>query len=459
MSDPTDALKLKPRRAATAQSAAGAYGAMQARSVPAPQISPAAAAAPTGAEKSRGFFAVNWPLMTAAAALLVGGVAVGMAVGNAPRPQPAAKIATVAPLPAAPKDAPVAPATPPQLKPEQGWRPVSDLAQLAAQPAAPTLPLPNLPDAPPELPAAAAPVAVVEPPKPEPPVIAAAPPAPVATPAPAPKAAIAEKSKDKPVLTAAPVAPPSMTPRVTGESQAWRARAVAPPATAKPPFVAFLIDDAGLDRKGTQRAIKLPGPVTLSFMSYANEVSEQSATARAAGHEVMLHLPMEPLDAKRNNPGPNALYVGLDEAELQRRLAWHLDRFSDYVGVNNHMGSRFTANAAGMALVMNEIGRRQVFWLDSLSGPNSTGPALARQRGLDATERDLFLDDERSPGIGHELAAMERIARARGDVIAIGHPHASTLGAIENWMASAKERGFSIVPVSTVLLRRQQQER
>lgn len=472
MSDPADALKLKPRRAATAQSAAGAYGAMQARSVPAPQISPAAAAS-AAAEKSRGFFSANWPLMTAAAALLAGGVAIGMAVGHAPRPQPA-KVAAVAPLPSASqsgasKDEPqatlVAPATQPQLKPEQGWRPISDLAKMDTQPAGErTLPLPTLPDAPPEPVAAAAPVVAVEPPKPEQtaPVVAAAPPAPAVpapVPGPAPKAAIAEKAKDKPVLTAAPVAPPSMAPRAAGDVQAWRARAVAPPATAKPPFVAFLIDDAGLDRKGTQRAIKLPGPVTLSFMSYANEVVEQSAAARAAGHEVMLHLPMEPLDAKRNNPGPNALYVGLDEAELQRRLAWHLDRFPDYVGVNNHMGSRFTANAAGMALVMNEIGRRQIFWLDSLSGPNSAGPALARQRGLDATERDLFLDDERSPGIGHELAAMERIARARGDVIAIGHPHGSTLAAIENWMASAKERGFSIVPVSTVLLRRQQQER
>lgn len=462
MSDPADALKLKPRRAATAQSAAGAYGSMQARSVPAPQISPAAGVAIGAApEKSRGFLAVNWPLMTAAAALLAGGVAIGMAVGHAPRPQPAAKIATVAPLPAAPKDAPLAPAAPPQVKPEQGWRPVSELAQIAQQPAAaPTLPLPNLPDVSAEPPAAVAvaPAVSIERPKPEPAPI-------VVAPAAAPKTAIAEKTpmvdktRDKPVLTAAPVAPPSMAPRASGDVQAWRARAVAPPVTAKPPFVAFLIDDAGLDRKGTQRAIKLSGPVTLSFMSYANDVAEQSVAARAAGHEVMLHLPMEPLDAKRNNPGPNALYVGLDEAELQRRLNWHLDRFPDYVGVNNHMGSRFTANAAGMALVMNEIGRRQVFWLDSLSGPNSAGPALARQRGLDAAERDLFLDDERSPGIAYELGAMERIAKARGDVIAIGHPHGSTLAAIENWMASAKERGFSIVPVSTVLLRRQQQER
>jgi polysaccharide deacetylase 2 family uncharacterized protein YibQ len=457
MSNPAD-LKLKPRRVATAQSAAGAYGAMQARSVPGQTISQAAASAPL--PRARGFFSVNWPLMTAAAALLAGGVAMGMAVGNAPRPQPTA-IAAVSPLlqPAKePAAAPVASAA----TTEPGWRPISELTRQAALP-----PLPIPVEPPKTEPPPVEPVAVVELPKSEPqpePTVAAPVTVPAARvtapPAPAPAAMKKSVAREAPVqLAAAPSPPPSLAPRNPGEAPAWRARAVAPPATAKPPFVAFLIDDAGLDRRGTQRATRLQAPVTLSFMSYAADLSEQSAAARAAGHEVMLHLPMEPLDAKRNNPGPQALYVGLDEAELQRRLTWHLDRFSDYVGVNNHMGSRFTANAAGMSIVLNELSRRQVFWLDSLSGPSSAGPALARKRGLDAAERDLFLDDERSPGIAHELAAMERIARTRGDVIVIGHPHASTLAAIETWMVTAKERGFSLVPVSAVLLRRQQQER
>lgn len=465
MSDPD--LKLKPRRAATAQSAAGAYGAMQARAVPGQQM-PASAAAPKP-KKQRGFLAANWPLMTAAAALLGGGVVMGMAVGNAPRPQPATTVALAPPATVPQTAAPQAAAAvttantsaSAAVAPPQGWRPISELAQEQAAAQPPRMDLPAAPALALDPPAPVTPpaeVAVTEPPKTEAVADAKAPP----TAALNRKAAAAEKQTDKkPVqLTAAPVAPPAFArPVGDGQVHAWRARAVPPPAAAKPPYVAVLIDDAGLDRKGTQRAIALKAPVTLSFMSYAADLAEQSAAARAAGHEVMLHLPMEPLDTRRNNPGPNALYVNLDPAELQRRLVWHLDRFSDYVGVNNHMGSRFTADAARMGQVLDEIGRRQVFWLDSLSGPNSAGPSLARKRGLDAAERDLFLDDERSPGIGHELAAMERIARARGDVIAIGHPHGTTLTALENWIATAKERGFSVVPVSTVLLRRQQQER
>ncbi|WP_370155150.1 divergent polysaccharide deacetylase family protein [Ferrovibrio sp.] len=450
MSDPTPQLNLKPRRAASARSAAQAYGATQAQAAPAAPL-PAASlppgAVPPAAGKSRGFLASNWPLMTAAAALLAGGVVMGMAVGSSgPKLRPATAVAAVAPLapaqqaatqtaaPAAAAPVAVAAAAPTlQTVPGSGFRlpvpqPQSDRPALAPPPP-PAMPLPPVPAAP----------------------------APAAVSAPAPAA------EPPPQLAAAPPPPPSATAQNTapdrGTPQAWRARAVATPAGAQPPFVAILIDDAGLDRHNTARAIALPGPVTLSFMTYANDLAEQSAAARKAGHELMLHLPMEPLDLKHNNPGPNALLMSLDAAELQRRLVWGLARFDGYVGVNNHMGSRFTRDAGRMAQVMDELKKHQVFWLDSLSGPGSVGSDQARKAGLDAVDRDIFLDDDRSPGIAYELAAMERIAKARGDVIAIGHPHTATMNALEKWVAGAKARGFSLVPVSTVLLRRQQMER
>lgn len=395
--------------------------------------------------------------MAAAAALLVGGVAMGMAVGSTSASKPASVVAAVAPLP--PQNSPPAANAAPQ-----------PLQQTAApQPTEP--PVFSNAWQPPQQPTSSRPVLAPPPP----------PGAPIAfesasrSTAPQPPETLTREQQPAPQddkiqagaaqdgapvqLAAAPTPPPSLTAAAAVGPQAWRARAVAPPAGAKPPYVAIVIDDAGLDHRNTERVLRLPGPITVSFMSYAKGLAEQSAAARAAGHEVMLHLPMEPLDAKRNHPGPNALWLGLDEAELKRRLQWNLGRFDGYVGINNHMGSRFTADVARMALVMEEIGRRQVYWLDSLTGPRSVGAAVARKGGIDTVERDLFLDDERSPGIQHELAAMERIATARGDVIAIGHPHTSTLKALEVWIAGAKEKGFSLVPVSTVLLRRQQQER
>lgn len=443
MTDPTKAptLNLKPRRAASAQSAARAYGATQAQAAPAGRV--AAQPAVVVPEVKRGFLAANWPLMTAAGVLLVGGVAMGMALGSTgPTPPATTVVASIAPPAPPPAPAPAAAALSgdreaalPRIEGAAQWRQREEAARRAATP-------------PSVAPVPVAPVPVAPPPAE---MARAATPEPEAPPAASPQ------------QVAAVTPPPAYSQQNTainqGSPQAWRARAVPPPAGAKPPFVAILIDDAGLDRKDTARAIALPGPITLSFMTYANELAAQSQAARAAGHELMLHMPMEPLDLPHNDPGPNALLMKLDHAEIQRRLDWDLSRFDGYVGVNNHMGSRFTRDKDRMGLVMAALRQRQVFWLDSLSGPGSVGDEEARRAGLDAVERDLFLDDSRSPGIATELAAMERIARARGDVIAIGHPHPTTLSALEKWIATAKDRGFSLVPVSTVLLRRQQMER
>ncbi|HEX6959489.1 MAG TPA: divergent polysaccharide deacetylase family protein [Ferrovibrio sp.] len=450
MSDPdnTPTLKLRPRntaqRAATAQTAANAYGATQTQVTPAAPVS-TQAAAPSPKLPRRGVIAANWPLMAAAAALLAGGIAMGIAVGSA-TPTPVAAVATVTPLAPQPettvKPHDAAPfGTGGQAK---AWplAPASDQRPALAPPPPPPNPIPV------EQEQAAQ--------KPE----DAAPPPPAAEPAPAQPTETATGHPDAPPVqvAAAPVPPKSLAPSDAGP-QAWRARAVPPPAGSKPPFVAILIDDAGLNHKATARALALPGPITLSFMTYANDLAAQTRAARSAGHELMLHLPMEPLDLKHNDPGPNALLVKLDASEIKRRLNWGLDRFEGYVGVNNHMGSRFTRDHERMTEVMAALRNRQVFWLDSLSGPGSVAAEEARKAGLDTVERDLFLDDPRSPGIAYELSAMERIARARGDVIAIGHPHPSTLAALEKWTATAKERGFSLVPVSTVLLRREQMER
>src|SRR5690606_12189514 len=96
------------------------------------------------------------------------------------------------------------------------------------------------------------------------------------------------------------------------------------------------------------------GPLTLSYLSYAQELRSQTTAARAHGHELMLHLPMEPTNPKLD-PGPNALLTELADGEIRRRIQWSLDRFAGYVGVNNHMGSRFTLDARAMELVAHEL--------------------------------------------------------------------------------------------------------
>ena len=217
------------------------------------------------------------------------------------------------------------------------------------------------------------------------------------------------------------------------------------------PVIALVIDDLGMDRKRTARVIGLKGPLTLSFLAYADGLEGQTAAARNAGHELMLHIPMEP-GSKNVDPGPNVLLGGMKPAELKRRLRWNLDRFDSYVGVNNHMGSKFTADAAAMAVVMEEIKSRRLMFLDSRTTGNTVGGVVARRMGVPFLERNLFLDhDNDVAAINARLADLEKLARRKGKAIAIGHPREATIRALVAWLDGVEAKGFQLVPLTALL--------
>ena len=236
---------------------------------------------------------------------------------------------------------------------------------------------------------------------------------------------------------------------------AWQRFAVPVADLGARPMIAVVLDDLGLNRPGTQRAIALPGPLTLSFMTYAEGLERMAAQARAAGHELMLHVPMAPRD-ESYDPGPNVLDLDLTDAEIARRLDWGLERFDGFVGVNNHMGSRFTASPRGMAAVMGALGSRGLLFLDSVTSPASVGAAMARHAGVAYAERDVFLDNEWDDraAIARQLALLEAVALRRGSAIGIGHPHRATLDVLARWLPAARARGFAIVPVSAIVRHR-----
>jgi len=231
---------------------------------------------------------------------------------------------------------------------------------------------------------------------------------------------------------------------------AWLAHAVGVPHPGRAPMVAIVIDDLGLDRRRTAEVAALAGPLTLSFMAYAGDLPRQTAAGHAAGHELMVHMPMQPGDASID-PGPGALLVGQDGAEIRRRLERALAAFDGHVGLNNHMGSRFTAYPAGMRVVLETMRRRGLLFLDSRTTGGSVAPRLAVSTGVPFLERTIFLDhDPRRVAVEHQLAALERTASAHGHAVAIGHPRDATIGALRAWLPSARSRGFALVPASAV---------
>jgi polysaccharide deacetylase 2 family uncharacterized protein YibQ len=174
-----------------------------------------------------------------------------------------------------------------------------------------------------------------------------------------------------------------------------------------------VIDDLGLDRARTAEVIRLRGPLTLSFMTYASDLAQQTEIARRAGHELFLHVPMEAVD-RHEDPGPHGLFTSQSRDEILDRLRWGLTRFDGFVGINNHMGSKFTADANSMAPVMAELHARGLAFLDSRTSAASTGVRLAVAYGVPHAARDVFLDDDQTPAaIAKELARTELVAWQR----------------------------------------------
>jgi len=270
-------------------------------------------------------------------------------------------------------------------------------------------------------------------------------PAPKAMPAPQPAP---EPKTETETALVAPEAEPAPAPGA--EAPAWRKFAVA----AKPdgrPGIAIVMDDLGIDRGRTRRTIELPGPLNLSFLAYAHDLAKQADAGRGKGHEIWLHVPMEP-GSKSVDPGPNVLLSGLKAAELRNSLTWNLDQLSGYVGINNHMGSRFTADADGMGAVMAELKKRGLAFLDSVTSPKSVGQKAAAAAGVPFQVRNVFIDHlDDIQAVNRQLERVERLARNQGHAVAIGHPRETTLKALVPWLATLDGKGFQLVPLSSLL--------
>jgi len=213
------------------------------------------------------------------------------------------------------------------------------------------------------------------------------------------------------------------------------------------PMLAVILDDIGPDRAVAETLIASGVPVTLSILPFAEAAPDIARAATQAGLEVFVHMPMEPVGLA--DPGPNALLRAHGAEEIARRVRWALSRVPGATGLNNHMGSAMTADRAAMARVFSALQSSGLVFVDSLTHPGSVAAGMAAQSGLTALRRDVFLDHVRSPE-AIDAAIEEALQRARqsGSAIAIGHPHAMTITALEGLAARAEAAGVELVTVS-----------
>lgn len=305
---------------------------------------------------------------------------------------------------------------------------------------------------------------------------AAKPPA-APTPDPAP---VAEPETQKPAETAAapppvpqlPIQPgrglrPAPNPALIEQSsfgplpkigvnglEPWQAYARPVKSGDDRPRVAVILSGLGLSSAATEAAIQgLPSEVTLAFQPFADNIQQWIRLARAAGHEVLLNLPMEPVDFPANDPGPRALFVTLTPDENEERLRWALSRVTGYVGVVNHMGSRFTTSREAMKPILAEIKARGLLYVDARSSARSIATVMASQMQVPRAINDRFLDSREVSRvtIDARLIELERIAKDAGVSIAIGQAFPVTIERVREWAQTLESKGLALVPVSAVV--------
>lgn len=214
-------------------------------------------------------------------------------------------------------------------------------------------------------------------------------------------------------------------------------------------YIAIVLDDMGLNKKISNEVVELGGPLTLSFLSYAPNLIEQTTIASSKGHELMLHLPMEPLGDE--DPGPGALLIDMKNMELNQRLNLALEKFPNFIGVNNHMGSRFTSNSKLMEFLISSLKKRGYLFLDSVTTSRSVALKMGRRLSAPVVARDIFLDDiDDEKEVKLRLAQTELIAKKTGTAIAIGHPRKATLRVLKDWMHDLEQKKIQLVPLSAI---------
>jgi polysaccharide deacetylase 2 family uncharacterized protein YibQ len=220
------------------------------------------------------------------------------------------------------------------------------------------------------------------------------------------------------------------------------------------PRVAIILDDAGGNLNDLSRAAAIGRPVALAILPGLPHSTEIARQAAERGLEVMLHQPMEPEDARKVElMGPGGVHAEMTDEQIVRVVARNLDGVPGAVGVNNHMGSRGTADARIVRAVLRVVRERGLFFVDSRTSARSVAHQVAEEMGVPFAARAVFLDNTTEPeAIRAQVRRLILVAKERGSAIAIGHANRpNTAEIVREMVAEIEAAGVRIVPVAEIV--------
>lgn len=227
----------------------------------------------------------------------------------------------------------------------------------------------------------------------------------------------------------------------------------AKPRPGEPTRIAIVINGLGLSSSSTYSAIhNLPGPITLAFSPYGQNLQRWVKKARELGHEIMLQVPFEPYDYPDNDPGPHTLLTSLPPAENLKRLQWLMARMTGYVGISNAMGAKFSTAEAAITPIMQELNRRGLYYFDNGESPRSIKGQVAGQIGVGFGEAQIILDiAPTKEDIDKKLQKLEQIASEKGIAVGIGTTLPLTIKRIEAWAKTLERKNAILIPISAAI--------
>ena len=212
----------------------------------------------------------------------------------------------------------------------------------------------------------------------------------------------------------------------------------AAPERPRPVRLAVVIDDVGYNLDDLKPFLQFPGPLAFAVLPRLPHSREAAAMIRDAGKELLLHCHMEPVNGE--DSGPGTLRTGQSAEAIANDLALNLDTVPRALGLNNHMGSRFSADEPSMRALMASIQDKGLFYLDSRTTPDTVGRKLAEEYGIPFLARDIFIDNERSEAyIRTALLEGLKIAERKGYAVLIGHIYSELILGVLNALSEEEE--------------------
>lgn len=220
--------------------------------------------------------------------------------------------------------------------------------------------------------------------------------------------------------------------------------------------LAIILDDFGWGAEGTAAALKLPPEVTVAVLPTGPTASRDANAAIASGHEVLLHLPLEPVskDKMGSEKGrEDFITTDMSDQEIEERIQMYLKSVPGAIGLNNHMGSKATTDPRLVQVIVKAAERLGIIVVDSRTSPKSILYRYALQAGARAGQNELFIDNvKRLDQVKARLREASGIARKKGKgVIVIGHVHPVTVQAIKEFLPELERDGLRLVSLSRLI--------